>query len=253
MVFVDPFTESVADDAERWAAGKREQSAMLLKSSQAARNEMEFLISDCDQHCSELRSLKPATDLPLTLLVARRDRPPGWEEAVTAVYQPWIMASPFGRMIVTPDSGHYIQNDEPELVIDCIRRTAFPDALSVLSRVVAQQGVDAAIRRYREMKQHYPADLLNERTLNSLGYAQLYNHGAASAGLKNAADAIRIFSFNAEQYPQSDNVYDSLAEAYMTAGDRKNALKNYRKSISINPKNTDAAEHIRKLEAGSRQ
>ena len=248
MVFVDPMPESIADDPQRWAGMKQVQSSMLLQASEAARGEMEFLTSDCDHHCAELRSFVPTKDLPLTLLVARRDRPPGWEQLVTAVYQPWIMASPFGMMTITPDSGHYVQNDRPELVIDSIRRTVFPNALTVLSNVITQQGVEAAMQRYREMKQRYPSDLLNERTLNSLGYAQLYRYGTSSAGVKDAAAAIRVFSLNAEEYPQSYNVYDSLAEAYMVAGKSEDALKNYRKSLELNPQNTNAAERIHELQ-----
>jgi pimeloyl-ACP methyl ester carboxylesterase len=247
MVFVDPITESIADDPERWAVMKREQSSMFAHGPDGPRSEMEFLLTDCDHGCAILRSFVPPKDLPLTLLVARRNRPPGWEQLVTAVYEPWIMASPFGSMTVTPDSGHYIQNDQPELVVESTRRTVFPDALSVLSKVFAQQGVEALLQRYHEMKQRYPADLLNERTLNSLGYAQLYRYGTSSAGLNNPAAAIRIFSMNAEEYPQSPNVYDSLAEAYMVIGKREDALKNYRKSLEINPNNANALERIRQL------
>lgn len=248
MVFVDPVTENVADDPSRYAALRQVQSSILSHGSDGTRAEAEFLFADCDRHCTALRSLVPPTDLPLTLLVARRDRPPGWEDLVTAVYQPWVMASPLGRMTITPDSSHYIQNDEPELVVESTRRTVFPNALSILSRIIAQEGVDGAVRRYREMKQRYPSDLLNEKTLNSLGYAQLYPHGTRSASPKNVADAIRIFSVNAEEYPQSSNVYDSLAEAYLLAGNREDALRNYRKSLSMNPNNASAAEHVRELE-----
>jgi pimeloyl-ACP methyl ester carboxylesterase len=252
MVFVDPVTESLGDDAARWAAMKQAQSAMSAHGSEAERGETEFLIDDCDRHCAILRKLVPSTELPLTLLVARRNRPPGWEQSVAAIYEPWIMASQFGRMTVTPDSGHYIQNDQPELVIESIRRTAFPDALTVLSKVIAEQGVERAMQRYHEMKQRYPADLLNERTLNVLGYLQLYNQGTSSAGVKNAEGAIRIFSVNAEEYPQSANVYDSLAEAYMVAGKREDALKNYHKSLAINPKNQNAGERISELETSNK-
>ena len=251
MVFIDPISESIADDPERWAHMKQEQGSMLSDASEATRGEMDFVTADCDRHCAALRSLVPPPDLPLSLLVARRDRPPGWEQLVTTVYQPWIMASPFGRMTITPDSGHYIQNDQPDLVIESIRRTVFPDALTVLSKAIAQQGVDAALQRYREMKQRYPPDFLNERTLNSLGYAQLYAHGTSFAGVNNAEAAIRIFSVNAEQYPQSANVYDSLAEAYMVAGKREDALKNYRKSLEMNPDNSNAANRIREIETSS--
>jgi hypothetical protein len=111
----------------------------------------------------------------MALLIARRDRPAHWEQLVASVYQPWVLASPYGRMIITADSSHYIQNDEPELVSEAIRRTVFLNAITMLSTILARQGIDAAVQQYREMKQRYQTELLTERTLNSLGYAQLYS------------------------------------------------------------------------------
>jgi hypothetical protein len=40
---------------------------------------------------------------------------------------------------------------------------------------------------------------------------------------------IAVFELNATDYPRSANVYDSLGEAYMLAGRREPAIRNYRK------------------------
>jgi len=56
-----------------------------------------------------------------------------------------------------------------------------------------------------------------------------------------------IDGFQVEVYPQSNNVYDSLAEAYMVNGDRELAIKNYEKSLELNPKNSNAVEMLKKL------
>ena len=53
---------------------------------------------------------------------------------------------------------------------------------------------------------------------------------------------------NAELYPNSANVYDSLGEAYMNSDDNKNAIKNYKKSLELNPNNDNAREMLKKLE-----
>ncbi len=50
-------------------------------------------------------------------------------------------------------------------------------------------------------------------------------------------------------YPESDNVYDSLAEAQVAAGDKKSAIANYKKSLELNHGNTNAMEQLKKLEA----
>jgi tetratricopeptide (TPR) repeat protein len=52
---------------------------------------------------------------------------------------------------------------------------------------------------------------------------------------------------NVELYPASWNVYDSLADGYLANGDKELAIANYKKSLEMNPKNTNAAEALKKL------
>jgi Tfp pilus assembly protein PilF len=47
-------------------------------------------------------------------------------------------------------------------------------------------------------------------------------------------------------FPKEFNTYDSLAEAYAAAGDNNNAIINYEKSVSLNPKNENAVEWLKK-------
>jgi tetratricopeptide (TPR) repeat protein len=60
-------------------------------------------------------------------------------------------------------------------------------------------------------------------------------------------EAIALFKINVEFYPKSSNVYDSLAEAYMTNGDKDLAIENYKKSLELNPQNSNAREMLKKL------
>jgi tetratricopeptide (TPR) repeat protein len=66
-----------------------------------------------------------------------------------------------------------------------------------------------------------------EVELNLYGY-QLMNAG-------NTDKAIEIFILNTKRHPESANVWDSLGEAYATKGDKKNAIINFKKSLSMNP------------------
>lgn len=61
-------------------------------------------------------------------------------------------------------------------------------------------------------------------------------------------DAIEIFKLNVEAYPEASNPYDSLGEGYMLNGDKELAIKNYKKSLELNPDNTNAVEMLKKLE-----
>jgi tetratricopeptide (TPR) repeat protein len=61
-------------------------------------------------------------------------------------------------------------------------------------------------------------------------------------------EAIEIFKLNVEAYPQGFNTYDSLAEAYMNANQLELAIANYKKSLELNPNNTNAAAVLKTLE-----
>jgi Flp pilus assembly protein TadD len=65
---------------------------------------------------------------------------------------------------------------------------------------------------------------------------------------KKVSEAIAVFKVNVELYPNSANVYDSLGEAYMTAGQKDLAMTNYKKSLELNPKNQNAVNMLKKLE-----
>jgi CubicO group peptidase (beta-lactamase class C family) len=102
-------------------------------------------------------------------------------------------------------------------------------------------GADATVAQYRELKRTSPNDYdFNERALNQIGYQLL--------GLGRNSDAIAILKLNAEEYPKSANVYDSLAEAYEKDGQKQLAIANYRKALDLDPKNQKAADKIKELE-----
>nr|WP_262890950.1 tetratricopeptide repeat protein [Hymenobacter luteus] len=58
---------------------------------------------------------------------------------------------------------------------------------------------------------------------------------------------MEIFKLNTVLHPQSGNAFDSLAEAYLTSGNKELAKANYKKSVELNPKNTNAVEVLKTL------
>lgn len=68
-------------------------------------------------------------------------------------------------------------------------------------------------------------------------------------GSKKVKEAIKIFEMNVELFPESFNVYDSLAEAYMTDNNKELAIKYYKKSLELNPENENAKKFLKELEA----
>lgn len=80
---------------------------------------------------------------------------------------------------------------------------------------------------------------IDEGYLNNLGYELLENH--------KSEDSQAAFELNTLLFPESFNVWDSLAECYMKQGDIQNAIKYYRKSLGMNSENTNAMDKLREL------
>jgi Tfp pilus assembly protein PilF len=76
---------------------------------------------------------------------------------------------------------------------------------------------------------------LIDEALSIATEVELNNYGYQLLGQGNHDEAIRILTMNTTRYPKSANVWDSLGEAYALKGDEKNAIKNFKKSLSMNP------------------
>ncbi|MFY9557032.1 MAG: serine hydrolase [Blastocatellia bacterium] len=97
-----------------------------------------------------------------------------------------------------------------------------------------------AVEAYKKIKRENPANAaVDEGRLNTLGYSLLQQ--------KKLAEAIAVFKLNVELYPKSSNAHDSLGEAYMANGDKELAITNYKKSLELDPSNTNAVEMLKKL------
>jgi CubicO group peptidase (beta-lactamase class C family) len=80
-----------------------------------------------------------------------------------------------------------------------------------------------------------------ESFLNDLGYFLLEKG--------RIKDSVAILALAVEEYPASSNTFDSYAEALLKDGQKELAIKNYRRSLELDPKNANAAEQLKKLES----
>jgi polyisoprenoid-binding protein YceI len=106
-----------------------------------------------------------------------------------------------------------------------------------------KEGVEAALRQYKETKQTQPdAFQFSPGQLNLVGY-KLLQHGKTK-------EALEFFRLNAAEYPDQWFVYDSLADAELANGDKEQAIKDFKKSLEMDKSNTSAIESLRSLGAG---
>jgi tetratricopeptide (TPR) repeat protein len=110
------------------------------------------------------------------------------------------------------------------------------------------KGLDSALTCYVELKKRYygtgPYNF-GEMSLNNVGYELLAKD--------DVAGSIRVLKLNAEEFPGSANVWDSLAEAYMKAGDMTKAEEYYQKSLSLDANNDNAREMLKKIKEATRK
>ena len=115
-----------------------------------------------------------------------------------------------------------------------------PSAPPILRAIITAKGIDAALNWFTDLKNSGSNQInYGEYVLNGFGYQFMSN--------KDLPTAIKFFKLNTELYPQASNAYDSLAEAYMNAGERDLSIKNYEKSLELNPKNENAVQKLKSL------
>ncbi len=99
---------------------------------------------------------------------------------------------------------------------------------------------DQALEGYQLLAKENPENpAVSENNLNGLGY-----HFLNLNNLKLSRD---VFKINTILYPGSSNVYDSYAEVCMKMGDLDLAIDNYKKSLSLDPQNSNAKIMIEEL------
>jgi len=100
---------------------------------------------------------------------------------------------------------------------------------------------DKALEGYLKIKQVDPeSEYIREWDFNRAGYKHLRK--------EEYEDAIAVFKLNVALHPDSDNVYDSLADAYAKSGDSLQAYESYKKALEHNTGNKRAKTFIEDYE-----
>jgi tetratricopeptide (TPR) repeat protein len=103
--------------------------------------------------------------------------------------------------------------------------------------LIDEKGVEYFTQNFDALKDEYNID--DPTDLNILGY-YLMNR-------QRLDDALAIFLFNIELYPDVANCYDSLAECYMNRNENDKAIKYYKLAYEKLPADTTANEEFREF------
>jgi len=134
----------------------------------------------------------------------------------------------------------YLAGLDPVLQFALTRPT--PETLGDALERELQKGLPAVLGAYKS----YVDDPIHrylpdpEARVNDFGYRLL--------SAKRFREATIVFEVNTLTHLTSANAFDSLGEAYMDVQDKPRALAAYRKSLELNPDNTNARQMIERLE-----
>jgi len=124
--------------------------------------------------------------------------------------------------------------------LNSLKKYLNESAAYAVEKAIVSSGIKAGIAEFQELKSDDQNKLyFSENDFNTLGY------NLVTRGMNDAA--IEVFKMNVEMNPQSANVYDSLAEAYMKSGNNEKAILYYRKVLELDPDNENAKAMLEKL------
>ena len=144
-----------------------------------------------------------------------------------------------------------LQGANPELFIDELASyyipgmapsTGFglPPAVKRFRARLLERGFDHAAEVHDAM-QAAGAVMPSESELNAWAYTL--------ASQRSLPQSLAILALNTRLHGQSWNAFDSYGEVLEQAGERSGAIASYRRSLALNPDNSNAVEHLRALEA----
>ncbi|WP_235998201.1 serine hydrolase [Hymenobacter sp. BT559] len=159
-----------------------------------------------------------------------------------ASYCEFYPAQQFGVVLLSNESDENTQGSL-QAMAEQIRKALYgvPPALQALGQALRKTDFKNALATVAAVKKQHPELHLTEGYVNVWGY-QLLRQGQPQ-------HALEVFKLNVGLFPKGWNAYDSLAETYEALGAQQPAIDNYRRSLSLNPKNVNAAQHLQKLSA----
>ncbi len=103
-----------------------------------------------------------------------------------------------------------------------------------------KKGSDSAKTLFPILRKDSLKYYAKESEFNHLGYHLM--------GKDKISEALTDFKTTIELYPNSWNAYDSYGEALLKVGNKVEAIKMYKKSIELNPQNTNGQMVLKHLE-----
>lgn len=152
------------------------------------------------------------------------------------------------RDFYPPDYPIITSSDDYFAGRDPVLEAVLTDQVKLLGDILLEDGAEAFMREYRRLEPLASEiawwEPFSRRELERLGI-QLLEAGRVT-------DLITLFRLNTERDPASWRAWDYLGDAHLAGGDERSALECFRRSLELNPHNSNARQRIDEIEKGRR-
>lgn len=257
LVLVDPANESLEVELKRINPEKVLQDQKRLESMAppAAKADLALVQKIFDE--AKLPTTSAIPDMPMAILTSTqvtRNNPFFQETAPALAVKRDLHARFFaqfsnGAHIVTNQSGHHIQLDEPHLVTEAInlvitnieketqkrerqiaKQKARQTMMGELEKADALLNANKAQEARNLLNEALKASQFSEGEINQLGFDMLEK-------AKKASLAEIVLAYNVSRFPQSDNAYDSHGEALLALNKFEEAKTQFQQALRIGKAN----------------
>jgi hypothetical protein len=153
------------------------------------------------------------------------------------------------RQLNTRDLPATARRSDPPVQVDCVtchRGLPIPRTIETeLLAVIRESGIEAAVRRYRDLRanaQHMGLFRFTEWPVTELA------RSLAESG--DVASAIRILELNREYYPESSAIVTRLVDAYLKVDRRSDAITLLEQFLEAHPDQAALAQRLREIRGG---
>lgn len=113
------------------------------------------------------------------------------------------------------------------------------NAAVLVEEILKEKGINEAQKTFDNILLDSANYILRENDFNVLAY-QL-------ARQRKLDESLAILKMNIQAFPDSWNVYDSYGEMLAWSGNTEEAIKNFEKSLALNPENENAVKNLNQI------
>jgi pimeloyl-ACP methyl ester carboxylesterase len=257
LVLVDPANETLEVELKKISPEKVLQDQKRLESMAppAVKADLALVQKIFDE--AKLPTTSAIPDMPMAILTSTqvtRNNPFFQETAPALAVKRDLHARFFaqfsnGAHIVTNQSGHHIQLDEPHLVTEAInlvvtnieketqkrerqiaKQKARQTMMGELEKADALLNANKVQEARNTLNDALKASQFSETEINQLGFDMLEK-------AKKASLAEIVLAYNVSRFPQSDNTYDSHGEALLALNKFEEAKTQFQQALRIGKAN----------------